>query len=277
MFNVQTKLISVMVGIATIATSCTTNSVDEIDARNLLAQSRSDFENCRFDHAILLLDSIDNAYPKAVETRREVRMLRPQIIEQQSARELSKMDSLMVVNSIKGDSLKSCFTFVSNPVEGYYVSKSTGAADVNKVAGLHTRISPDYHFYMMASCPQAIKSISVAVSADGVSVSSPSIAFDGERNARHGKCEIITFTEAETAPIAKFISDHGKSPITITFNGESGKSYSMILGQTQKDALVGAYGLIMAVNSDKTYRLEKERLQRQLEIARRKLAEVADK
>lgn len=277
MFSVQIKTLLAVSAISITAASCTTNTVDETEAQNLLSQSKADFEAGKYDNALLLLDSIDHGHPKAVNTRRDARLLRPQVLERQSASQLSMLDSLLVVNSIKGDSLKSCFTFVSNPVEGYYVAKETGNADVNTTAGLHSRISQDYHLYMVASCPQPVKSVSITATADGESVSTPIVAFDGERNSRNGKCEMITFTEAESAPIAQFIGNHRLSPVSITFNGENGKTYSMTLSQSQKNALSYAYDLIMAINADKTYRLETDRMRRQLEIARQQLANVSDK
>ncbi|MCM1292812.1 MAG: hypothetical protein NC230_04435 [Bacteroides sp.] len=229
------------------------------------------------DKALTLLDSIDHVYPKAVETRSETRMLRPLWLEQYTARQLSVNDSLMTANQIEGEQLRSQLRYVTNAIEGYYVATGNESVDVRNSGGLHSRVSPDFHFYLTASSPGSVAMTAVALESDGESIVSEQVPYDGERNTRNSSCETITFTEAQSAPLAEFVNQHAKSPITIRFIGSNGRTHTMTLSDTQKNAMLTCYGLTMAANADKRYRLEKERLTRQLEIARNQIANVADR
>jgi len=278
MFNAPIKCAVAVIGIALAAASCSSDR-EKADscAESLLSQAKQNFESGDYRQSLLLLDSIDHAYPKAIDSRKEVRMLRPQALERLSAKELSAIDSLQVANSIIGDSLNRLLEFVHNPVEGYYIARGTRGTDIRAVGGIHGRVSPDYHFYLIASCPVSTSMVAVGLEADGESVRSAVVAFDGERNTRNSACETITFTEAESAPLAEFIENHTTSPISIIFYGSGGKNHRMDLNPTQRDAIRTIYGLVSTANKDKLYRAEKERLQRQLEIARMQLANVSDK
>lgn len=278
MFNAPIKYVIAAIGIILAAASCSSDKKNaDSSAESLLSQAKQNFESGDYQQSLLLLDSIDHAYPKAIDARKEARMLRPQALERLSAEELSAIDSLQVANSIIGDSLNRMLEFVHNLVEGYYVARDTRGTDVRATGGIHSRVSPDFHFYMIASCPAGISMVAVGLESDGESVRSSSVAFDGERNTRDSACETITFTEAESAPLAEFVENHTTSPISIVFYGSGGKNHRMDLKTAQRDAIRAAYGLVSAANKDKLYRAEKERLQCQLEIARMQLANVSDK
>ena len=77
--------------------------------------------------------------------------------------------------------------------------------------------------------------------------------------------------------MGEFVARHANDPIKIIFIGESGRNAYMDLNDIQKKAILSTFGLIDAVNADRYYRLEKDRLTRQVEIARKQLANVAAK
>lgn len=272
MFNVQIKIIAASV-IGWFMLSCGNGSDNEDKiAENLYRVAENSFESGDFVHAAQILDSIDHAYPHAIETREKSLLLRPQIMERHTAILLSETDSLLTVNKIKGDSLRNLITFVDNPLEGYFVASSTGNVDVRTVPGLHGRISPAFKFYLTASAPTHIKTISFRLEADGESVIASEIPYDGERNNRSGKCETLTLTEAESAPIGDFLLKHPTSQISIIYIGENGTEKHLTMLKEQRDALISGYLYAKSVIQDKYLRVEKERLAKQLEISRMQIA-----
>lgn len=272
MFNGLIKLSFIAV-LATSAISCQNNERNgDKEAEEKYSQAKNYFDLGQYESASALLSEIDSLYPKAVGTRRKASLLRPELKERWTAAQLSEIDSLLAVNTIIGDSLRNLMTFVENPLEGYFVAKEIGKTEPRTEAGLHGRISPGFKFYITSSSPNPIKSTSVRLSANGESVETPTIPFDGERNNRSGKCETITFTEAESAPLGDFILRHNQETIGLTFIGENGQEQHLELPSIQKRSIATEYRYAKTVIRDKFLRLEKERLSKQLYLSRQQIA-----
>lgn len=273
MFNVRIKQIFIYVLISISMFSCTDQAAEnEKKAYELFLQAVGNFETASYETASIILNSIDSIYPQAFETRKEVSKLRPQIMERWTAKKLSETDSLLVENQILGNELRNKLSYVKNPLEGYYVATSMGNINVRQTPGLHGRISPAFKFYLTSSCPVKIGSTSIRLEADNESTSSAVIAFDGERNNRSGKCETITFTEAESAPLAEFVTKHTDSHIQIVFVSDNIKEHKINMTEENKLALITGYKYAQSVIRDKQLQIEKARLEKQLELSRQQIA-----
>lgn len=265
--------ISILAGMLLLcAVGCGSDKNGEKSAESLLSEARGLFDSGKYEPAMTLLDSIDSAYSRAIKTRTEAKLLRPQVIERLSAKQLSVTDSLLVVNALVGDSLRRLVRFEKNPVEGYYVASSSGSVNPRTAAGLYPRLSPDFRFYLICSCPEKIASEAVAFESEGETVTSAEVAYDGERNDRTPTCETITFTESESEPLLAFLMRHKSDPVTVRFIGANGKNHAAILSEQQRDQLLTVYGLATSVRTDKYLRLEKERLQNCLSLSRQQIA-----
>lgn len=253
--------------------SCTDQAAEnEKKAYELFLQAVGNFETASYETASIILDSIDSIYPQAFETRKEVSKLRPQIMERWTAKKLSETDSLLVENQILGNELRNKLSYVKNPLEGYYVATSMGNINVRQTPGLHGRISPAFKFYLTSSCPVKIGSTSIRLESNNESISSAIIPFDGERNNRSGKCETITFTEAESAPLAEFITNHADRDIQIVFVSENLKEHKINMTEENKLALITGFKYAQSVIRDKQLQIEKARLEKQLELSRQQIA-----
>lgn len=280
MFSAPIKTILCGAAIAVLAAGCIGKSSkeDEIkrQAESVLSQAHSQFDSGRYEEALELLDSIDRSYAEAVETRKAVSRFRPEVMERLSARELSVTDSLLAVNSIYGDSLRRLTERVSNPIEGYYVASVCRGVDVRATAGLHSRISLDNHFYLTAMCPTKGKATAVVLEVGDDCVRSAEIYPDGERNEAIAAGRIITLTEQESDPLARFVAEHSGQPITMRFYDGTTPTGSVTLTPQQTDAVATLYGLVTSINQDWRLRIEKERLNKQLETARMQIASMAE-
>lgn len=271
MCNVVTKsVIAMALGVAMVGTSCGNRDKDAAD--KLFNQSTEMYESGDYGSALILLDSIDKAYPAEVDIRRKAMHLRPQVIEKQTLIDLQAADSIAVVQLLKADSLNRLLSFVSNPVEGYYVGATEKGTDAGSVPGLHARMSPDGQFYILSTSKRLVKSTSFSVTCNGEEARSSIVEFDGERNDRSSGAEIITFIQAECDSVGKFVMKHRNEPLTLTIHGSS--NYAMPLSESQREAMAQVYEASTAIRDCKLTQLNKARLEKQLAVARSQMAKT---
>lgn len=263
---------AVLVSTVMLMAGCSSDHVKE-KAEELYAQSLDLRKQGDFETAVMLLDSIDHAYPAAIDVRRKVTALRPLLMEQLTNRQLEVADSISAVSSWRLDSMKKYNQLVSNVIENYYVPASEGKINVASTTGLHARMSPDGRFYIVASAPGHVGLVSVAVESDGESVSTPAVSYDGERSDRSGANDVITFVEAECDEIGNFIMRHRNSPVSVTYSGNT--SRTLPLAANQKEGVATLYETAALVRECKKQEIEKQRLTRVLEVVRSQIARTA--
>lgn len=244
---------------------------DNKGAQELLLQAETALGAKDYEKAIALTDSIKNAYPKAIDQRREALHIATRATEGLTLLRLEQADSLSAVLGARGDSLQRLMKFVKNPIEGYYVASTTNPTAFIGSNGIQARVSPEGDFYLISSLKaKSVKSTSVTVSNGNASASTSSVAHDGERNDRSMGAEVITFISAECDTVGRFIMENAESPLTLTFNGSS--SYSMPLPASQAKEIALVYDYASTLRRFKVAALEKERLGRALDIARSQAA-----
>lgn len=274
MYNVVTKKIYNF-GVAVIVTaplllmSC--GNKDTEKAQAILDEARTAYDAKNYTLALDLTDSIKKAFPREFEVRKEALHLSTLATEGKILRELESADSIAAVLGALGDSLQNNIKFVSNPIEGYYVAKSTNPTSFIGSTGLQARMTPNGDFYLMSSLKaKPVKSTSITVSCDGKDATTASVPHDGERNDRSMGAEIITFMGAECDTVGKFVSENIGRPMTLTFNGNS--SYSQPLSSNQAKEIADLYVYATTIRKFKIATLEKERLTKSLDLARSQAA-----
>lgn len=244
----------------------------EKEAASLVAQARVAVDASQFARAKTLVDSVNNAYPRAIQARREAMHIGALAIEGLTAQKLQTADSLLAQLAAKAEELKPYVEYVSNPIEGYYIAKGAKADDILNSTGLQARLSPEGDFYIISNLKgKGVKSTSITVTDGAESASTATVAYDGERNDRYGGAERITFIAAECDTVGRFIFDHRLSPITLTFNGEAG-STSMSLPPKTVEQTAALYDYALTMRQARVASLEKERLSRSLDTSRSQAA-----
>jgi len=264
---IKQSFIYFSLGLCGLLSSCSSGNNE---AAKLLAESQAMMEHGNYDTVLLLLDSIDSAYPEVVDIRRKAMELRPRAIEQITIRELSLTDSLLAVQTIYGDSLSDRLIRIDNPLEPYFVAKSEQRVVPSATAGLHSRVAPDGMFYMIATTLNPVKTTSITLSSGNECASTNKIAIDGERNIHTVSHDALTLISAECDTLARFIVNHVGDPITLTFNGNG--SYVMSLPDSQIRSVIDTYKTAQALTECKRLQINKNRLERQLAVARSQIA-----
>ncbi|MCC8072362.1 MAG: hypothetical protein LIO90_11255 [Bacteroidales bacterium] len=245
-------------------TSC--GDKDKEAAIELKTQATEAMEQGRYEEAIALIDSIDHAYPKQIDIRREAMHLRPQVLERLTQRELSRTDSLCAILTYRCDSLKNTMVYVKQPIEGYYTAKCIEGKTPGTASGLYARMTNEGLFYLIASCTQNVKSVGVELSADGATLRSATVEADGELNDRSRGVELITFTPAQSDTLGAFVLAHYPSPIQLTYVADRPLTIKLLPQQAQ--AIAETYVVAKNLRELGLETRRKAYLGRQLDTAR---------
>lgn len=269
MYNAAIKLTAIAL-IFNIFPSCADNNGEK--AKELLNSAETCISSGNYSQAITLLDSLQHAYPKEIEIQRNAMHLRPKAIEGQTLIETERNDSLIAMLEAEHNSLKNDFSLVNNPelLEGYYV-----ITEFNKPIFDHTTIQPRLsaqgEFYIVSSLNgNPIKHTAITLSKGNENATTPHVDYDGERNYRSGKTEMITFMPAECDSIGQFASRFDNSKLTLKFIGK--RTYDTTLSAKETNAIATTYKMSQILSRLKKARLKKELLEQQLLLARDHIA-----
>ncbi|MCH5246455.1 MAG: hypothetical protein J1E84_08315 [Muribaculaceae bacterium] len=273
MFNapIKTKVyLTAMIAATIFMSSCNGDKQYNDEADALIQQARDAINHQQYSLAASLLDSVDNAYPKAIDARREGMHLMTRAKEGLTIEEIRIADSLSVVYQIQGDSLARMLQRVSNPIENYFVGPGQNV-DVHSASGLYGRLMPDGTLYMISSLVgRKAGHTSVTVSTGGNSATTATIAYDGEQNERSNGAEIINYTGAECDTIANFIALAPDATYTLTFNGTNSVSMTLPDGQKRAISIIAQYR--RALRDFKRESFRKHSLEQRLEVIRSQMA-----
>lgn len=257
-----------ILAVAMLATGCSKSASEQ--ASEQLAEAQIAYEAGDYAKALALIENLDSTYRAEVDVRRQAMHLKPQIIEKQTLEELSITDSLVVLAQLRGDSISKTMRYVSNPVEGYYVS-TTEPKDINATTGLYARMSPDGHFYIVATNTRGGKSYAIRVNANGRTAETSHLPDDGERIDRSGKAEVLTFMQSECDSVGKLISQHKGVTMSFCFIG-NGAPQNIEISGAQSQALGEVYDAAEMVREMKLLQIRKARLEKTLTTARNQAA-----
>lgn len=274
MFNAANKYYSFIaaIGATLIISAC---SGDKKAAESLRDQAAAAIEAADPSGALILLDSLDHAYPAEIETRRSALPLRPKAIELQTINELVETDSLLAETQVMIENLQDAVKFKAghDGVDGFYVATAMPDGVPSEAEGLYPRMSPEGSFYIISSAKKGTLSEAIKVSDGTTDASTPRVKSDGERNDRTLAAELITFFPAESDTIGKFILSNHDKPIELTFIGER-NSRSVKMKPEQVTAIAQLYGASQVFSRARLLNIRKNKLEQQLMLARSQQARI---
>lgn len=257
-------------------------SSENPDARALFTEAEQSFASGDYTNATVLLDSLQKCYPQELNIQRDAMALRPQIIEQLAIAKIASVDSMTLADNAAMESLKPLLKWVKTPgmIEGYWIDGKAYKPDFMNTTGLEARVSEIGQFYIVSSVnPSSIKHTSVTLTLGEHSAATPEVPYDGESNYRIDGGEVITFSPEQSDTIGSLASKvaAGTLPtnMMLTFNGASGKK-SVKLSANQVNGIANAYRYSSALVRARDNMVEKQRLEKTIEIAKRQ-AETASK
>lgn len=252
--------------------SCSHSDTGEAEARKLLTEAQSAFENGDAKLSLSLLDTLDSRFARYVSVRREGINLRARAQERYFQRELEMADSVAAVLAVRVDSIKNNrLKWVNEPMEGYYIAEGS----VLPPTGIEGRLTPEGEFFMVSSLqghPISHTAISLTDGA-GKSARSADVAYDGEANRRSGGNERIYFAGEGIDTIGHFAFENRRGPLTLSFEGNTAYTRPLTTGELENLATVYEYA--WSLRQIKVAGLRHESLERKLDIARQQVARTS--
>lgn len=265
--NIIIAMAAVAAGIA--STSCSGESETAKAARLLYEQAQSLNIQGNPVGAIALLDSIQRAYPAEVEWQRAAMKLRPTLIINSTEQQMLAIDDSIVAMEQRYNSLLPAMKRVSDPrlVEPYYVAAAIYDPSFMDGTGVQPRVSDIGQFYFVSSVnPGGLKHTGFTLECDGESVAVGPVPYDGELNYRINGSEVITYSPDQSSLAGRFASLHRDRAMNLILTGE--KRRVIKLNARQVNAIADCYDMSTAIVDARQLSFEKERLSRQLDIAR---------
>lgn len=277
MYNAVIKLSAITLS-AIALVACGGKSQETIDAETMLAEARDAITEGNPQHSIEILDSLQKKYPSEIEVQREAIKIRPQAMEAITISELSTVDSLIACFSATHESLAPTMRLISdkNLVEPYYVPASTYSPNFLNTTGIQPRVSEIGQFYIISSINgRPIKHMSITLKSTNGEVSTGAVGYDGDSNYRSGNSEMVTYMPEQCDTLGIFVNENIDNQITLTFNGESGKKISEKLSKTAVKSIADAYNFSKSIIMSRDLAVKRQKLERQLQIARDQIARTA--
>lgn len=251
-------------------------------ARELLDNANAAFEQQDYDLATTLLDSLQKTFPSELGIQRESMALRPKVIEQTALLQLQQLDSLDAADTSTLTALKPALKWVKTPgmIEGYWIDAKAYNPDFMNTTGIEARVNEIGQFYIVSSVNPAgtLKHTSVTLKTGSESVTTQTVPYDGESNYRLGGGEVITFSPEQSDTIGftamQAVNANPSATGTLIFNGAK-NTKSIRLNAAQTAAIANAYRYSSAVIRARDNQVQRQKLNRTIEIARQQAAKTS--
>lgn len=253
--------------------SCGSSAKNDDAAAALLQQAQSAIDAGDCEQALTLLDSIDHAYPKALQIRSQAIDLRPRAIEKIAVAAIEEADSAIARADREVARLTPMMTMHENKEigESYYTPSQTDNASFVNTTGISVRVNGQTgELYLVSSVnPGRIdqRYVTFADNAGNV-VSTDTIAADSPANFINGNSELLEFLPRYCGRIADFVAANDGAPMTATIVGDKG-SRTVKIGAKTSEAIANAARLSQALTQGRKAVMERDRLEQNLQVARK--------
>lgn len=262
-------------GLAIAGSGCSSKS-ENPDARNLLAKAENDFNSGNYASSIALLDSLQKTFPAETALQREAMAMRPKVIEAEATKALAAVDSTYNADIETLKSLKTQLKWIKTPgmIEGYWIAPEVYRSDFMNTTGIEARVSEIGEFYIVSSVNPAgnLKHQSIGLKTSAGNARTQNVAYDGESNYRIGGAEVITFSPAQSDTIGMVarnaVEANQAAGASVIFYGVKGEK-SVKISPAVLKGIGKAYAYSAATIRARDLQVERERLNRTIEIARR--------
>lgn len=268
-------------GLAIAGSGCSSKS-ENPDARNLLAKAENDFNSGNYASSIALLDSLQKTFPAETALQREAMAMRPKVIEAEATKALAAVDSTYNADIETLKSLKTQLKWIKTPgmIEGYWIAPEVYRSDFMNTTGIEARVSEIGEFYIVSSVNPTgnLKHQSIGLKTSAGNARTQNVAYDGESNYRIGGAEVITFSPAQSDTIGMVarnaVEANQAAGASVIFYGVKGEK-SVKISPAVLKGIGKAYAYSAATIRARDLQVERERLNRTIEIARRQQQSTA--
>ncbi len=275
MFNAACKIISAAAILIAVGTSCSKQSADKAPTpEEAIAQINSAIDSGDYDGAIALIDSFNVNFKDATDLRKQTIGLKAKAIEGQTIREIERSDSLLTVNQLKIDSLTAMFVKVQNAVAPYYVVKEISKGTLVGRTAIEPRLGDSDTPWTLALNIAGQKADVNAVSfTDKSGNAIATIACTSADRAVKGADGTSTFFSPEEAESLARAMLQNPCEMNASATDTSAKVVAKFtVSQSTARAIASTYQLAQLKEERQTELINREKLERKLQIARDQMA-----
>ncbi len=275
--NMKTKTFLILILPLIIGIYSCGSSKYNSEAEAMLQSIQTDINDGKFESALSKMDSLDKRYPHATAIRSEALKSRPKAMEGYTLQLIAKEDSAIAFAQKTLDSLHSQFTHVVNSklVENYYVVKSARKQSLMTSTAIEPRIDEDFNFYIVCSLQGSdIGLYALELKTAGEIAKTKDIPQGDERSIKSALGQKAIFSESDAEDLGR-LAMHATTDGTITFIGRKG-SKTIKLSAKEINAIGSSYIYSHTHKSLTLAKIRREKLERQLQIARNQIANIAE-
>lgn len=247
----------------------------------LLEEARDLYTAGSLNQAKIRIDSMRNTYPKEFDMVNEGRQLMRQIELKENERNLTYVDSLLIVKKAEAEILKKDFTL--EKADGYeelgtYIPKGLSVERNVERNYIRTGVN-EYGDMYIASVyfgKGNINHTGIRVEIkDGSNAETIAVPYDGGTNYRFSdngnQSEIVTYKKEKENGVINFINHYHDQRIKVTYTG--GKPYIIYLDDVSKKAILKTYELAMVLSDVTRLGQEKKVAEGKIEFLKKRIQE----
>ncbi len=270
MYRGANKLTAAIISAIAI-TSCGNNNKDE--AIQLSTAAENEVKAGNYQAAVTLLDTLDTRYATETEVRRSAMKFRAMAVEGLTLKRISAVDDTLAQLTNKLDAWEKSFDYVANPgknLGGNFIAKSI----VKDKCDILPRINDEGYFTLSVKVAGRSIGFKSVCFVDG-NASSSTTPIDPSRLVKVENTEMTVLQQEDVKDAIKWLAEH---PSTVTYELVGAKTtVKQKLSSKLYSAIIDTWAF---ANDKQAYRLaliEREKLERKLQLCRDQLANVIDR
>ena len=270
MFNAVNKFIPAAVMLLAVV-SCGDTKRDE--AVRLSQEAENEVKAGRYEEAVVLLDTLDSKYASQVEVRRSAMKFRAMAVEGITLHRINVVDDTLAQLKSTLDDMEKQFEYVTNSGKGLggnYVAKSI----IKSNAPILPRINDEDYFTLSVKVPGKNIGFECVSFIDGQETMSTKPINSSRLVSVEGH-EMTVLQQEDVADVVEWLAVH-PSVTTYRLVGSKG-TIDQKLSADLRDAIIQTW---LFARDKQAYRLaliEREKLERRLQLCRDQLANVIDR
>lgn len=266
---------SIIITALTTLTACSSGNNTDAGAQSLYDSINTAVSASQFPQALSMMQRLDSLYPKAFDLRRQALAMKPRVMEGLTLQQIQVADSQATELLGLTNTLGVLFDKIADPrqVGTYQVVKAIRNPRLTDQTAIEPRIDEDSQFFIVASHQMGrlgLQSLTLKA-ADGTTATTAVIPRCDERVIRTSAGEMAIFRGTEVDTLGALAARYPSQAMTLSFNGSRG-SKGIRLSPKMVTAMGQTYTYADALHRITEGNLERERLERQLRIARNQMA-----
>ncbi len=253
---------------ALLVTACHQKNPEEEAANTYMQNANAALQAGDYASALVWMDSVDKRCPNQIDVRLQVTILRAQTMQSATIAQISRVDSLMATSLRDIEALEPLMKHISgDDLEGYYVVADAYKPDFINSTGIEPRVNDaNFTFYIVAqNRGREIKISQITLNTETSEFSSQVLPDGTARLQTVEGGELASFLPEEVYDLGAWAA---QNPIKgAVINGRSG-NVPVKLNDNQASAFGIAWRYANAKLTNRQAHMERERLERQLQIAR---------